>query len=342
MADIETLGQIAGADVSKATLRGANGLCLRLISYGARLAELWVPDRSGAVADIVLGHDTLDDWQTQPGYLGATCGRYANRIATGQFMLNGQSVQINQNEGAQTLHGGVAGFDRKVWQIDSHSDAHVTYATTSAAGEMGFPGALRVWATYRITATGLLVQMRAVTDAPTVINLVNHAYFNLAGQGSGAVLDQRLCVQAGHYLPVDDRLIPTGEVLSVAGTAFDFRALRPIGAPFPGPSGFDHNLCLSAPADVSGLRPCLLAVDPATGRQLRLATTEPGVQLYTGAHFDGTPGKAGARYGRFAGFAIETQCFPDSPNRPHFPPARLDPGQTYDHWMQFDFTPAAV
>ena len=170
--------------------------------------------------------------------------------------------------------------------------------------------------------------------------MVNHAYFNLAGQGAGDILGQQLQVDAGFYLPVDARLIPTGEVLGVTDTAFDFRQFRPIGETLPGPTGFDHNLCLAAPLGADGLRPCLVAVDAVSGRRMQLSTTEPGVQLYTGAHFNGGPGKAGAHYPRFAGFAAETQRFPDSPNTPHFPTARLEPGQTYRHRMQFDFTPA--
>lgn len=342
MAEITTLGQISGVDVQSATLTGPGGLRVVLMTYGARLAQLWVPDRAGVLADIVLGHETLDDWQTQGGYLGATCGRYSNRIAGGRFLLDGQPVQVDRNEGAQHLHGGGQGFDRKHWQIESHSDAQVTFSTTSPAGEMGYPGVLQARVTYRLDGLGLGIEMTARTDAPTVVNLVNHAYFNLAGQGSGDVLSQHLQMEAGFYLPVDAHLIPTGEVLSVTGTPFDLRRLRPIGSPLPGPDGFDHNLCLSAPLGTNGLRPCLEAVDPASGRRMRLATTEPGVQLYTGAHFDATPGKAGARYPRFAGFAVETQRFPDSPNRPHFPTARLKPGQTYRHRMAFDFTPASA
>ena len=342
MADITTLGQIGGVDVQSAALSGPRGLRMKLLTYGARLTELWVRDSSGALADIVLGHDNLEDWQSLGGYLGATCGRYSNRIAEGRFPMDGRSVQLAQNEGAQHLHGGAAGFDSRHWQIASHSATHVTFATTSAAGEMGYPGTLHASATYRINGAGLMIEMVATTDAPTVVNLVNHAYFNLAGQGAGNVLAQKLRVEADFYLPVDDRLIPTGEVRLVKDTEFDFRKLRPIGMPMPGPDGFDHNLCLSGPLAANGLRPCLEAVDPLSGRRLRLATSEPGVQLYTGAHFDGTPGKEDAQYPRFAGFAIETQRFPDSPNRPHFPSARLEPGQTYRHGMQFDFSPAEL
>jgi aldose 1-epimerase len=340
MADITMIGQIGGADVHAVTLSGVDGLKVRLLTFGARLAELWVPDRSGVLADIVLGHDRLEDWQTHGRYVGATCGRYSNRIAGGRFALDGREVQVDRNEGANHLHGGVAGFDSRLWDIESRSATHVTFALASADGDMGFPGALQVKATYRISGLGLDIEMTATTDAPTIVNLVNHAYFNLAGHGSGNVLDQMLRVEAGFYLPIDDQLIPTKEVRSVSGTAFDFRKARTIGSALPGDGGFDHNLCLSAPLGPDGLRPCLEATDPTSGRSLRLATTEPGVQLYTGAHFNGTPGKAGARYPRFGGFAIETQRFPDSPNTPHFPSALLGPGMTYSHRMSFSFSPS--
>lgn len=339
MARIASIGQIGGTEVHQVTLE-AHGLKLVLLDWGARLAELWVPDAKGTLADIVLGHDSLKDWETHGTYLGATCGRYGNRIAEGRFTLDGKTTQLDRNEGTKTLHGGSRGFDRKSWDIADHSDNHVSFTLTSPDGDMGFPGALQARTTYRIDAQGLSIEMTATTDAPTVVNLVNHAYFNLAGQGAGDIMGQHLQVEAGHYTPVDDRLIPTGEVLTVSGTAFDFRQPRPIGAQLPGPNAFDHNLCLSAALGSDGLRPCLTATDPASGRRMQLSTTEPGVQLYTGAHFAGGPGKRGARYPRFAGFAAETQRFPNSPNNPQFPSARLNPGETYRHVMRFDFTPA--
>lgn len=338
MAKITTIGQIGGADVHQATLE-ANGLKVTLLTWGARLAELWVPDAKGTQADIVLGHDNPKDWETHGTYLGATCGRYGNRIAGGSFTLDGKTFELDRNEGAKTLHGGTKGFDRKAWAVESHADTHITFALTSPDGDMGFPGTLTARTTYRIDGTTLSIEMEATTDAPTVVNLVNHAYFNLAGQGAGDIMGQHLQIDAAHYIPVDDQLIPTGEILTVANTAFDFRQPRSIGAQLPGPKAFDHNLCLSAPLGPNGLRPCLTATDPATGRRMQLSTTEPGVQLYTGAHFNG-PGKQGAHYPRFAGFAAETQRFPDSPNNPQFPSARLNPGETYRHVMRFDFTPA--
>lgn len=339
MANVATVGQLDGHDVHRITLEGAHGHKAVILTNGARLAELWVPDRAGELADIVLGFDRLTDWQDQGGYLGATCGRYSNRIAEGKFSLDGRTVQLDQNEGEQHLHGGRSGLDTKHWQVAELSDNYVSLTTSSPEGEMGYPGALTVRATYRLTGLELTIAMEAETSAPTVVNLVNHAYFNLAGHGSGNVLGQELQIDADNYLPVDDHLIPTGEVRQVAGTPFDFRAPRTIGADMPGSGGFDHNFCLSSQTGEDGLRSCLLAEDPISGRRMRLSTTEPGVQIYTGAHFDGTPGKAGARYPRFGGFAAETQHFPNSPNMPHFPSARLSPGQVYQHIMRFDFSP---
>jgi aldose 1-epimerase len=339
MARLETLGQLDGTDVRRITLSGADGFRAELLTYGARLAGLWVPDRNRALADIVLGCDNLAGWRDEGRYMGAICGRYANRIANGCFVLDGREVQLDCNEGRQHLHGGSLGLDLKHWQIEEQSEGHATLVITSPDGDMGFPGTLTARVTYRIEGLQLSIVMEATTDAPTVVNLVNHAYFNLAGHGSGDVLAQKLQVEAGFYLPVDETLIPTGEIRSVTDTAFDFQGSRPIGAQMPGPGGFDHNLCLSSPLGATGLRPCLRAQDPASGRSMHLSTTEPGVQFYTGAHLAGMPGKAGAQYRRFAGFAVETQRFPNTPNIQHFPSARLEPGQTYHHEMQFDFTP---
>ncbi|MES2913574.1 MAG: aldose epimerase family protein [Pseudomonadota bacterium] len=339
MAGLETLGQTDGREVLRITLAGANGFRADLLTYGARLAGLWAPDRKGTLADVVLGCDSLSGWREAGRYMGATCGRYANRIANGRFHLDGREVQVDRNEGRQHLHGGSAGLDVRHWQVEEHSESHAALVITSTDGDMGFPGTLTARVTYRIIGLQLSIEMEARTDAPTVVNLVNHAYFNLAGHGSGDVLAQDLQIDAGFYLPVDETLIPTGEIRSVAGTVFDFRVSRKIGEQMPGPGGFDHNLCLSPPPDATGLRPCLRARDPVSGRSMRLSTTEPGVQLYTGAHFSGMPGKAGAQYPRFAGFAAETQRFPNAPNMQHFPSPRLDPGQTYRHEMRFDFTP---
>ena len=343
MAQIDSFGDIDGHPVHSLTLTGDSGLRLTLLTLGARLAQLWVPDRAGALADVVLGHDTLQDYRTQGGYLGATCGRFANRIAGAQFPLDGAQVQLDRNEGANQLHGGTHGFDAALWAIAEHSATHAIFTHTSPAGDMGFPGTLHATCTYRLDGPRVLIQMTATTDAPTLVNLAHHSYFNLAGQGAGDVMGHSLQIAARHYLPVDAANIPTGAVLPVAGTDFDFTQARPIGQALPGPGGFDHCFCLCDPlAAIDGhlLRPCATLADPASGRRLRLSTNAVGLQVYTGAHFAGSPGKAGAAYHRFAGVALETQGFPDAPNHPHFPSSRLDPGQTYRHLMLCDFTPA--
>ncbi len=345
MSGTTIIGAIGDQPVRAVTIGPANGLQVALLTYGARLTQLWAPDRNGTLADIALGHDDLDDYVSDHGYLGATCGRVANRIAGGRFVLNGKEIQLSRNEGDKTLHGGPRGFDKAVWDIADHSADHVTFALTSPAADMGFPGQLKASCSYRITSPArLLIEMTATTDAPTVVNLAHHSYFNLAGQGSGDVLGQTLQLNAPHMTPVDPAQIPTGEIRPVVGTDFDFTTARTIGAALPDPGGFDHNFCLTGavgPVDGHLLRHCAQATDPASGRSLRLWTNEVGVQLYTGGHFDGkTPGKGGATYARFAGFALETQRFPDSPNQPQFPSVRLDPGQVYRHVMLMDFTPA--
>ncbi|MBA3909431.1 MAG: galactose-1-epimerase [Rhodobacter sp.] len=342
MVQIDDIGNIAGQPVRTVTLTGNHGLALTLMNLGARVTQLWVPDRTGKTADIVLGHDSLDDYLTHGRHMGATCGRFANRIAGGRFTLDGTEVQLDRNEGANQLHGGSDGFDHRLWDIAETSANHATFILTSPAGDMGFPGKVQARCTYRLSGARLMIEMTATTDAPTLVNLAHHSYFNLAGHGSGDVLGHHLQIAARHYLPVDVTNIPTGAVLPVAGTPFDFAEARSIGQTMPGPGGFDHCFCLSAPlADTEGqlLRPCATLHDPASGRRLRLLTNQVGLQVYTGAHFDRTAGKAGAKYGRFAGIALETQGFPDAPNQPQFPSTRLELGQEYHHLMLCDFTP---
>jgi len=331
-------------ELSTITLRREGGIEISLVALGARITGLMAADRTGALADVVLGHDRPEDYLTVGGYLGATCGRYANRIAHGRFSLDGRESDLDRNEGAHQLHGGRDGFDRKIWGVASLSPTHVTFATHSPDGEMGFPGAVDASCTYQLVGdNSVLIEMIATTSASTVVNLANHAYFNLAGQGNGSVLGHSLKIHAGHYTPVGSDKIPTGEVRAVSGSAFDLTTSRPISRAMPGPEGFDHNFCLSAPVQsIAGeyLRRAAELTDPASGRALKLWTTEVGLQVYTGAHFDGSqPGKAGARYGRFAGIALETQKFPDAPNHPQFPSARLDPGQLYRHLVLLDLTP---
>lgn len=348
MIDTFEFGAINSQPVRGFVLRNRKGYTAKFISFGARLTEFHMPDRSGAPADIVLGFDDLQSYIDTNTYFGATCGRYANRIKSGRFPLDGKLIEVDRNEGANHLHGGRNGFDRLNWAatVDDDSNA-VVFATASPDGDQGFPGNLQLTTTYRLTDENILeIRMRGTTDRPTILNAVNHSYWNLAGQGSGDVRRQELMLHADFYTPVDAELITTGEVLTVAGTAFDFRGAKPIGADIDTlgdvgtgnliGGGYDHNWCLSGVGH--GLHPCARAVDPASGRGLELYTSEPGVQFYTGGYLDQSViGKQGKPYCRFAGYTFETQKFPNTPNFAHFPSCTLHQGEIYDHRMMFRF-----
>ncbi len=342
-------GRVDGTDVRAAEIDGGSGVRLQVVAYGARLARLLLSDRAGRPADVVLGFDTLDDYIAHGRYFGATCGRYGNRIAGGTFPLDGRTVVLTRNEPPNHLHGGSLGFDRKVWTMRVDDDRNaVAFSATAADGEQGYPGALAATTTYRLDGRGLEIEMRATSDRLTVVNLVNHAYWNLAGQGSGDIRGHHLVLDAAAYTPVDAALIPTGELRAVAGTPFDFRAGKPVGQDLDATAaddprnarlargGYDHNWCLDG--EPGALRRCARLVDPPSGRGFELDTSEPGVQVYTAGHLsDATVGRGGMRLCRYAGITFETQKYPDSPNFPHFPSARLDPGQEYVHRMRFRF-----
>jgi aldose 1-epimerase len=335
---MSSFGQVGGQAVGLYEIASDGGLRAAITPYGARLVQLWLPDRNGVLGDVVLGHDCAEDYVAHPTYFGATCGRYANRIAGGRFALDGAVYQLNRNEGANHLHGGRSGFDSKIWAVVDSGPSHLILSATSPDGEMGYPGACDMQVSYRFEAENLQIEMQARTDAPTVINMVNHAYFNLAG--SGDVLGHVMQVNAEGYTPVTADLLTTGEVRAVAGTGFDFRAPRSLRDAMVGQAGlsdgYDHNWC------VAGEGPCVTLTDPASGRRLRLWTDQPGVQIYTcGQMRTPVPGKAGATYGRFAGLTLETQRYPCSPNHALFPSAVLRPGEVYTHRMElgFDVTP---
>ena len=334
-----TFGVLDGVAVPGFALRNRRGVVAHLTAFGARLVELHLPDALGHAADIVLGFDALDGYVASDAYMGATCGRYGSRIRAGHFPLEGTLVELSCNEGRNHAHGGYRGFDRRVWR--SRADAmatEVVFSLHSPDGDEGYPGAVEASVGYRLTDDNILaIAMRAGTDRATVINLVHHTYWNLAGHDAGDVRAQRLHLGADFYTPIDDELVPTGEVLRVDDTPFDFRSAKPIGAGLDrvptAAGGYDHNWCLRGPA--GALRLAATLADPGSGRSLDLWTTAPGVQVYTGGHFrDPVTGKHGARYGQYAGIALETQGFPDAPNLPHFPSPRLDPGYLYEHLME--------
>ena len=318
-----------GRPVRVYTLINKNGLKARLINYGATLVELTAPDRDGRFADIVLGFDTLEGYLKSSPYFGCIVGRYGNRIAKGRFTLDGAEYELAVNNGANHLHGGIVGFDKVLWTaepVSSESARGVRFGYLSPDGEEGYPGNLRVTVTYLLTdADELSIRYEAETDKATPVNLTHHSYFNLAGQGSGDILGHELTLFAPSYTPVDDGLIPTGRIAPVAGTPFDFRKPVAIGARIAQvPGGYDHNFVLEGG---SGIAPAAAVYEPSSGRVLEISTTEPGIQFYAGNFLDGTiVGKAGKAYPKHAGFCLETQRFPDSPNQPGFPSTILRPG----------------
>lgn len=341
-------GRFEGELVRGFVLRNKNGLSARLVSYGARLTEFHLPDKSGVPADIVLGFDNLDDYIATNTYFGATCGRYGNRISNGRFQINGNTIQVDCNEGRNHLHGGRSGFDRRNWQaVADAANNSVTFSLVSPDGDMGFPGTVLLSACYRLAEdNSLSITMRGVSDQPTVMNMVHHSYWNLAGQGSGDVCDQELMLNADFYTPIDDALITTGEVAQVANTIFDFRRRKPIGQDIESlgnvgtgdlvGGGYDHNWCINGVNDAMAL--CASVADPHSGRGFDLWSNEPGVQFYTGGYLSPSViGKNGKAYCRFAGYTFETQKFPNTPNFGHFPSAVLRSGEVYEHQMLFKF-----
>lgn len=326
--------------VKEFTLVNASRMQVRAISYGAILTSIRAPGGTEG-ADVVVGHDSLEGYLTRSRFFGALVGRYGNRIGGAQFTLDGRTYTLAKNNGPNHLHGGVRGFDKVVWQGNVNKDASargpsVTFSRTSPDGEEGYPGALAVRVTYTLTHHNeLIVDYYATTDKPTLVNLTNHSYFNLSGEGSGDILDHRVTIDADSYTPVDAGQIPTGEIAPVAGTPFDFRTETAIGARIDADheqlrigTGYDHNFVLRKNAP--GLSHAVRVVDPRSRRTLDVSTTEPGVQFYTGNKLDGSyNGKSGHVYGKRSAFCLETQHFPDSPNKPNFPSTVVRPGQEY-------------
>ncbi|WEO97628.1 aldose epimerase family protein [Streptomyces sp. FXJ1.172] len=316
------------------------GTRLKVLSYGGIIQSLEIPDRHGRYANVSLGYDNLAAYVAGTTFFGATIGRYGNRIAKGQFTLDGKKYQLSVNDGVNSLHGGKQGFNTKVWDIEPFTDGpdvglHLHY--TSVDGEMGYPGTLKTKVTFTLTRHGdWRIDYEATTDKPTVVNLTNHTYYNLAGEGSGSIYDHELWLAAGRFTPTDSGLIPTGELAKVKGTPFDFTRPKPIGRDIRTghpqlvtAKGYDHNFVLdkgvtAQPEHVVTLR------DPGSGRTLKIFTDQPGVQFYSGNFLDGTlVGPSGHTYRQGDGLALETQHFPDSPNEPKFPSTVLRPGRTY-------------
>lgn len=330
----------AGETVNLYTLSNTKGMEVKISTWGGDIVSMKVPGRGGKPADIVLGFDTVDGYLKENPYFGAIVGRYGNRIGKGRFTLDGTAYRLATNNGPNHLHGGLRGFDKQLWRAKEMTSAEgvrldLTY--TSKDGEEGYPGTLTATVSYTLLGNenALQIDYEAVTDKPTVVNLTNHSYFNLAGQGEGDILNHTVTIAASRFTPVDSGLIPTGALKPVAGTPFDFRTPHTIGerigakdAQLAAGGGYDHNFVLDKPAGDLAL--AARVSEPTSGRVMEVLTTEPGVQFYTGNFLDGTlTGKSGKVYGKRAAFCLETQHFPDSPNKPEFPTTVLRPGERY-------------
>jgi aldose 1-epimerase len=345
-----TFGRLAdGREVAAVTLSNANGVQATLISYGASIQALILPDAKGEKADIALGYATIEEYVAKPQYFGSTVGRFANRIARGRFTLEGKSYQVPVNNGENALHGGTVGFDKVVWDVVSVKSgpvASVTMRYVSKDGDQGYPGTLTVDATYSLDETNqLTIEYCATTDKPTIVNITNHAYWNLRGEGNGSAMEHLLTIPAETYLPTDAGAIPTGEFKSVAGTAFDFRTPRAVGERVRDASdqqlvfgrGYDHNFVVGR-AVTKEPRLVARVEDPVSGRGFDLLSNQPGVQFYSGNFLDATTAGKGRKIYRMGDTVVlEPQIFPDTPNQPAFGSARLAPGETYRNLIIYRF-----
>ena len=343
-----------GRAVAAVTLTNRQGMSARVIALGASIQSVILPDRNGKAADIAIGYDTLDGYAAKPEYFGATVGRVANRVANGRFTFNGKSYRTPVNNGPNSLHGGTKGFDKVLWEVvdvKNGPTASVTLRYVSPDGDMGYPGTLTTLAIYSLDEHNQLsIEYRATTDKPTLVNLSNHAYWNLAGAGAaGGAMGHVVTIPADRYTPTDATSIPTGELPSVAGTVFDFRAPHTVGERVRDGRdrqivfgrGYDHNWVIGDKVTADTHLMARVA-EPVSGRGFELWSNQPGLQFYSGNFFDGTViGKGGQIYRMGDAIVMEPQLFPDAPNQPRFPSARLDPGQTYRNLIVYKFTTGA-
>ncbi len=343
----QTFGTHEGKPITLYTLTNSHGVEVRVMNYGGIIVSIRVPDREGRFADVILGHDTLEGYIPNPPYLGAIVGRYANRIANGTFTLEGKTYRLPKNDGPNTLHGGTTRtFDRVVWDGEALKNG-VAFMYLSKEGEEGFPGNLKVKVTYTLTdANAIIIDYGATTDKATPINVSQHSYFNLAGEGNGDILNHEVMINADRFTPVDKNLIPTGELRPVKGTPLDFTRPTTIGARINDNyeqlvlgRGYDHNFVVNRKPSQNDMVLAARVHEPTSGRTLEVWTTQPGIQFYTGNFLDGSVvGKQGHAYKRRYGFCLETQHFPDSPNHPDFPTTILKTGEVFHETTVFRFS----
>jgi len=342
--DVKAFGvTAAGEEVFAVTLRNEVLTC-EILTFGAALRSLYVPDGTGMTRDVVLGYDTLAEYETLDGYLGATVGRYANRIANGCFKIHDRAYPVAQNDGKNHLHGGRVGFSHRVWKIEAVSSNQVCLSLVSGHMDEGYPGKLNVQVTYSLHQNALAIHYHAVSDADTICNLTNHSYFNLAGHSGGPVYDQEIMLHAQAYTPTDACSIPTGQIAPVENTPMDLRQFRRMDPRLSDDfrqlkqaGGYDHNYVVDG--QIGTLRSAAIARCAASGVAMQVDTTLPGIQFYTANYLQaGRSGKGGCTYGPRHGFCLETQFFPDSPNQPAFPAALLKAGEVFDHKTVFSFS----
>jgi len=335
----KSFGILANGDEARLFIVKEGELTVTLTDYGAALVSILLPAGKGSCDDVLLGCSTLSGYTAKHPYYGVTAGRFANRIAGGRFSLSGKNFSLATNDGANHLHGGIKGFNTYAWKAETSEGpkgSAVKFSRTSPDGEEGYPGTLDVSVTFTLGAEGALsIAYDARSDADTIVNLTNHAYFNLRGEGRGTILDHDLQLECSSYLPVDAGLIPIGDPVAVEGGPFDFRKPKKIGRDIVAAGGYDH--CFLLDGKGPGLMHFADVGEPISGRRMTAATTLPGVQLYTGNFLAGSAGKRGSVYEKHGGFCLETELFPDSPNRPQYPSSRLQPGQVWAHETVYRF-----
>ncbi len=339
--------EVKGKPVSLYTLDSGNGLIVQVTNYGLRVVSIWTPDKQGKYDDVAIGYENIDRYLDNKGerFYGSIVGRYANRIAKGKFTLDSVEYQLPINNNGQTLHGGLEGLDRRVWNVDKVTDNSIDFSYVSPDGEEGFPGTLTIHVNYSVTPENeFKISYKATTDKATVINLSNHAFFNLKGEGNGTITDHILTINASHTTPVDSVLIPTGDIAYVDGTPFDFRQPRAIGERINETNdqlknglGYDHNWVLDKSKE--GIELAATLYEPQSGRVMEVYTDQPGLQFYSGNFFsDKSTGKKNKSIKYREALALETQKFPDSPNHSNFPSTRLEPNETYTHTCIYKFS----
>lgn len=323
------------------TLKNKNGLSAAFTDFGAAVQSLCVPDKGGKLADVVLGYDTLDEYVKGDYCHGATIGRYANRIGGAKFTLNGKEYKLAENDNGNSLHGGGFGYNKRLWTIEELSDGDepaVTFGLTSPDGEEHFPGTVKLKVTFTLLENGLHIRYNAVSDKDTILNLTNHSYFNLKGEGEGDIKDHIVKINAAKYTPVDGELIPTGVMAYVTGTAFDFQSPKPVRTDMDNgrlPDGYDHNFVLG---EGKQMRTAAVVTEPVSGRVMTVRTDKPAIQLYIGIGLKGETGKGGHKYDKYAGLCLESQYCPDSPNKPQFGSCVLKAGEEYCFTTSYTFS----